>query len=236
MPYLCVRMNRVTYSALRTQFAPEAVVVADGDFPRHDVPLSALREAAYTCCCDGALEAMLAHGLMPQAVVGDGDTLSFRRQQQFADILHIEREQEDNDLTKATRFCMALGYRRIAYVGATGKREDHTLGNISLMEQYLRQWHLEPVMLTDYGYFLPVLRERRLQTFPGQQVSVFNFSCTRLESAGLRWQTYPFTSWWQGSLNEALGSEALLRGDGTCVVFLSYEAKRTGGGGEPTSS
>lgn len=219
-------MNSVTYSDILAQFAPEAVVVADGDFPRHEVPLTALREAKYICCCDGALESLLAHNLMPQAIVGDGDSLSIERQQQFADILHIEREQEDNDLTKATRYCMSLGLRRIAYVGATGKREDHSLGNISLMEQYIRQWGLEPVMLTDHGYFVSMQRERRLRTFCGQQVSVFNFSCTRLESEGLRWQTYPFTSWWQGSLNEALGEEVLLRGDGTAVAFLTYRAKQ----------
>ena len=233
MCYLCfsknlLPMKAMTYADFLGQFAPEAVIVADGQFPRHPLPLRVLREAAFVCCCDGALETLLSHSLTPQAIVGDGDSLSTERKKQFADRLHIETEQEDNDLTKATRHCQELGLRRIAYVGATGLREDHTIGNISLLDEYSRKMGLQVVMLTDYGYFLPVSGSCLLPTFKGQQVSVFNLSSRRIVSQGLRWPTYPFTSWWQGSLNEALGEEVRLEADGGCVAFLTYQPKTDG--------
>ena len=53
-------------------------------------------------------------------------------------ILHRISDQETNDQTKAVNFLLAQGKRRIAIIGATGNREDHTLGNISLLSDYLR--------------------------------------------------------------------------------------------------
>ena len=47
-------------------------------------------------------------------------------------IVHVT-EQETNDLNKAFRYCLANGWTDIVILGATGKREDHTLGNIGLL-------------------------------------------------------------------------------------------------------
>ncbi len=50
------------------------VLLANGDFPRHPVPLTILRRAGSLICCDGAA-ANLPAGIEPDAVVGDGDSL-----------------------------------------------------------------------------------------------------------------------------------------------------------------
>ena len=60
-------------------------------------------------------------------------------------------DQETNDQTKAVNYLMEKGFRRIAIVGATGRREDHTLGNISLLMEYMRMGQ-KYVMYTDYGF------------------------------------------------------------------------------------
>ena len=100
----------------------DAVILANGAFPTADEPLRLLREARFVVCCDGAAR----HWPQCDAIVGDGDSVpeSLRNR-----LIQIE-EQEDNDLTKATRYCLSKGMRRIAYLSATGLREDHTLGNI----------------------------------------------------------------------------------------------------------
>ena len=53
----------------------DAVVVANGDFPTAQIPLAIASQARYLCCCDLAGMTALGHGLMPQAIVGDGDSL-----------------------------------------------------------------------------------------------------------------------------------------------------------------
>lgn len=94
-----------------------AVILADGDFPTHQIPLGILHQAQRLICCDGALLTLFKH--QPQEIerlraegklfgVGDGDSLPAGLKAQYADIFHAVSEQEDNDLTKATRFAIGL--------------------------------------------------------------------------------------------------------------------------------
>ena len=133
---------------------PDAVIVAAGDFPSHPAAYGAIeRFRDRIICCDGAADALLRAGFMPLAVAGDGDSISETARDKVADRLHLESEQETNDLTKAVRYALKQGHRRLLIVGATGKREDHTLGNISLLADYMDKATVE--MRTDYGIFTP---------------------------------------------------------------------------------
>ena len=193
------------------------------------IPLAALANARYVCCCDGAAAGYISRGFVPDAIVGDGDSLSKELKEKYHDILHIVSEQEDNDLTKATRHCLSMGFRSIAYVGATGRREDHTLGNISLIERYRNEMGIDAVMLTDHGYFFAAEGDAEFDTFAGQQVSIFNFSCGKIESSGLKWHSYAYGSWWQGTLNEAEGTGVKFSADGSYLVFFTYDGKNRHG-------
>ena len=193
----------------------DAVIVANGTFPSHAVPLAVLQEATHVVACDGAVRNV------PQAevVVGDGDSVP----DQYRSRLIQVDEQEDNDLTKATRYCLAQGWHRIAYLGTTGKREDHTIGNISLLMRYYRTMGVDGVMLTNHGVFTPAQGRQTFESFKGQQVSIFNFGCTKIVSEGLRWQSYGYEEWWQGTLNEAVGDNFTLEADGYYLVFRTYD-------------
>lgn len=202
----------------------DAVIVAGGDFPTHPVPLAVMERARMLVACDSAGEELVRRGFKPTAVVGDCDSMSAEFRAAHADLINKVEEQDYNDLTKATRFCIGRGCRRIAYVGATGKREDHTLGNISLIDFYRRELHVDAVMLTDYGVFFAASGETTIATFAGQQISIFNLTCTQLDGDGLRWQPYAFSALWQGTLNEALGESVTLRGDGSYIVYAVYKS------------
>src|SRR5574344_210719 len=203
----------------------DAVILDAGDFPVNEMPLSIMRNAKFMCCCDDAAVEYINRIGMPDAIVGDGDSLPQIFKDEYKDIIHIEQEQADNDQTKATRFCINNGAHRIAYLGATGKREDHTLGNISLMVQYLHDFDITPVMFTDYGYFTPARGKQTFKTFPHQQVTIINFGCKNLQGEGLKWEIYPFGTWWQGTLNEAIGDDITICGDNYYLVFRTYEPK-----------
>ena len=197
----------------------DAVILAHGDFPQAEIPLDLLRQAPFVCACDGAVN----HYPQADAIVGDGDSVpeSLRNR-----LIQIE-EQEDNDLTKATRYCLSKGMRRIVYLGTTGKREDHTLGNISLIVRYVQEMGIEPLLATDYGWFVAAEGESEFASFKGQQVSIFNMTCNAFSSEGLLWQAYPYRQWWQGTLNESAGDSFTLKGDGVYLVYRTYQAKET---------
>ena len=203
--------------------AHDCVILAAGSYPCHPAPLAILREAKHVICCDGAAEAYISQGHTPLAIVGDGDSLPSRIKEQYGHLIHTIEEQEYNDLTKATQFAISQGFRSIAYIGCTGLREDHTLGNISLMAFYLQKFNIQPTMYTDHGIFTPASGTQSFPSFPHQQVSIFRVKGTTLSSEQLRWNSYPYSQLWQGTLNEALNCHFTLHSDGIYIVFQTYE-------------
>lgn len=209
----------------------DAVILAAGDFPKAEVPLGILRNTKPLIACDSALKEIVEYNkngeqLAPAAVIGDGDSLSSLLKKQYANIWHQVNEQEYNDLTKATRFAIAnYNLKSIAYVGATGKREDHTIGNISLMSFYHREFGIQPIMVTDYGWFTAASGESHFESFAGQQLSIFNVSCRSLTGNGFKWSPYTYSELWQGTLNEPSGNAFTLNGDGEYIVYQTFERK-----------
>jgi thiamine pyrophosphokinase len=207
------------------KFPDPVVIVANGSFPQHAVPLKALRDAGTVVCCDGAVSKIAAQGLTPNYIVGDMDSITPRHAAQYARILYPSAEQETNDLTKAVRFCRMHGVKNVCIVGATGERDDHSIGNIALLADYAALLN-NVEMLTNYGRFTPLRTSSTLESHAGQQVSVFCVTPhLRIDSEGLK---YPlrgvvFDACWKGTLNEALDNRfRLIFEKGTVIVFRTY--------------
>lgn len=215
----------MTYPLITKDFKTDAVILGNGDYPANPILGDILKNAKFLCCCDDAGRRFIQHGGMPDAIVGDGDSLPDEFKERYKNILHLIAEQDSNDQTKSTRFCAERGYKDIAYLGATGLREDHTLGNITLLISYLRDYGVSPTMITNYGYFTPAQGENIFKTFKHQQVSIFNFGCTSLRGEGLVYELSAFTELWQGTLNEAQGDEVKINGDGYYMVYRTFEPK-----------
>ena len=196
-------------------------ILANGSFPAGRDALRALHEAANIVCCDGAVAKLLTAGLLPAAVVGDMDSLPPHLQRRFARICHRISEQETNDLTKAVNFCIAQNLMSVTILGATGEREDHTLGNISLLAEYAQ--HIEVQCITDYGVFVAVRQSAEFESFAGQQVSIFSLDPSAIiSSEGLKYplRRQRLSSWWQGTLNEAAGKSFSLHfTDGNLLIY-----------------
>jgi thiamine pyrophosphokinase len=203
---------------------PCTAILANGVFPTHAAPLAALRTAERIVCCDGAAAKLAAAGLTPAAIVGDLDSLPADLRARFRDRLHLDNSQADNDLAKAFRYCLQQNWRKLVILGATGLREDHTLGNLAWLADFATQ--AEVTLLTDSGMFTAITQPTVFASHPGQQVSLFTFDGrTLLHARGLR---YPVdnlqpTRWWQATLNEAIGEQFEVRAEGGPVlVFMTY--------------
>lgn len=205
-------------------FTGKTVVLANGAFPAGEAPLEALRTAARVVCCDGAADKLLAAGMEPSWVVGDGDSISPEARARFAERCRLVPEQETNDLAKAFRFCLAQGWTGIVILGATGGREDHTLGNLSLLADFVREADVR--LLTDSGCFTPLIAPARLESVAGQQVSLIACDAgMRVSAEGLKYpvRDLPLSRWWQGTLNEACGASfSVSFTEGTLLVFQKF--------------
>ena len=203
------------------------IILADGEFPIHSAPLDQLREAGYIVCCDGAADRLIATGIIPNAIVGDMDSLSSNLKDRFASIIHTNSCQETNDLTKAFDFALLQNPEKIVILGATGIREDHSLGNISLLLIYAQKSTTPVEMWTNNGIFYPIWEDKTFSVTKGCNVSLIALdSGVRIKSYGLKYplEEVIFDSWWKGTLNECEGDEFTLHfiEKGKILVFITY--------------
>lgn len=202
----------------------DAIIVGGGDFPVHPVPLGILRSSDKVVCCDGAANEFLARGLHPWRVVGDCDSLTPEAAEKFREIIRHNPDQETNDQTKAISYLASKGFTNIAIVAATGRREDHTLGNISLLMEYMRQG-LRVRTYTDFGVFVPCLDTSTFECPVGSAVSIFSFGTSGMTAEGLQYSLRDFTSWWQGTLNVTTAPSFTIRCKGEYLVYMTYPEK-----------
>lgn len=204
------------------EYECDAVIIANGRFPHHEIPLSFINNAPFIVCSDGAANDFIANGGRPNAIVGDCDSVSEQNKIRFADIIFPNPDQYTNDLTKSVQFCVQRNMKNIVIVGGTGKREDHTIGNISLLAEYLQISNVK--MITNYGMFTPIQTTTKFKSFPGQQVSFFAIDRTVITTQNLKYPLVKATlsNWWQGTLNESLRESFIIETSGRVIVYQVF--------------
>ena len=206
------------------QTKADTVILVNGDFPKHEIPLAILTNCVRIICCDGAANQLSDnHTRMPDAIVGDCDSLTENIKKRFESIIYKEDEQETNDQTKAVNYCISQGFYDITLLGATGKREDHTLGNISLLAEYCLKG-VNARMITDSGVFVAIQEDTEFESYKGQQVSLFNPALSKITTSGLKYPVTDriFTNWWQGTLNESDSDRFIIKTNGLLIVYRVF--------------
>ena len=141
----------------------------------------ALRLAPRLVAADGGADRLLRLGLEPEAVIGDGDSLSDVAKARFSDRLHWIAEQETTDFDKALRsirapFVLGLGF--------SGARLDHGLSVLNTLARHPGQRCLI-LSGSDLAFLAPPRLTLRLR--PGGRLSLFPLGPVTGRSTGLRW-------------------------------------------------
>ena len=196
-----------------------AVIIGGGDFPRKPFPRELIRRADVIVCCDGnALKAFLRNrerifgdtSREPDAVVGDMDSMSPSLAKKYSRILIKVEEQDDNDQTKALHHIINNfpEVDTVHILAATGRREDHTVGNLGLLMEYARSLSGAEGpsidMVSDYSTAFAITDSCDLFLGKGRRISIFSpDNSLKITSKGLEWQTsgVDFDNWWPATLN-----------------------------------
>ena len=205
----------------------DVLILANGEPPPLSLLQHHLRRASTFIALDGAANGLVALGLRPDVIIGDLDSYD---RSSFPDLEPIyDPDQETNDLEKGLQYAVNQGATSALVLGATGRRLDHTLKNLSVWRQFHDQ--LEVTFEDAYAVMRlmteasPVLE---LEGEPGQGVSLFPLS-GRVEGVlteGLAWplDSEPLENGVRdGTSNALLGNRAsisLVRGD--LLVFLNH--------------
>jgi thiamine pyrophosphokinase len=199
------------------------IILANGAFPKSQQLLDLLDAIEQIVCCDGAVNKLIESGREPSIIIGDLDSVSKKYKNQFQDILIPISDQNTNDLTKAINWCTAQGIDEVIIMGATGEREDHTIGNIALLTEYHKK--IKVKILTDNGVFIPISKSTSFNCEPGQQISIFSLNPNiEITSTGLKYplQKLALKAWWMGTLNETISNKFKIEfeGEAQLVVFI----------------
>lgn len=208
-------------------FTGRTAILAAGDFPSSPIARGALETARRVVCCDGAAAGFIRRmKRIPDAVVGDLDSIPKSVLRRCGDAAVRVPEQDDNDLAKAFRLCIGRGWRDIVILGATGGREDHTIGNVGWIAEFVRE---APgvAIVTDYGVFTAVSDSGgSVETKAGMQVSFFSpGQDTWLSATGVKFPVADLhlRRWFSATLNEATGGRIALKvSGGPAIVFRTY--------------
>lgn len=168
---------------------------------------------------DGGADAALAHGLIPDHVIGDLDSISEAARAR-AGHLHPVAEQDSTDFEKClTRISAPL----VLGLGFLGRRVDHELAALATLAR------LEAprcILVGTHDVVARVPARLALELEAGTRVSLFPMGAARGTSRGLAWPLDGLTLAPDGQIatsNAATGPVTLLM-EGACLILLPPEA------------
>ena len=109
---------------------------------------AALRLDDFILCCDSGLRYAERLHLRPSLIVGDFD--SHAKPETETEVIALPREKDDTDTVYAAREAVRRGFEEFLLIGVTGRRFDHTFGNVSLL-LWLDKMGKKARILDDYS-------------------------------------------------------------------------------------
>lgn len=119
--------------------AMETIIVANGGFKATAAILERLDRADLIIAADGGAGHLHRIGCCPRVVIGDLDSITdearrFFQQKKVPFISHPP-EKDQTDMELCLDYALEQGASDITFLGATGHRLDHTLGNIFILKR-----------------------------------------------------------------------------------------------------
>jgi thiamine pyrophosphokinase len=150
--------------------------------------LEFLRSTSMVICADGGANAAARIGVRPDLIIGDLDSILPATLRKFKDVPSKRiTSQNSTDLEKALSWAIRKRFGKIVVLGATGKRLDHSVGNLSALVKYSRKAVIRFVDgQSEISY---VGRSLKCMLPPGTTVSLIPLTrCEGIVTKGLKWE------------------------------------------------
>ncbi len=122
--------------------ARSALLLLGGELRSAAAAKSAARRADLVLCADGGARHALKLGLIPDAVVGDMDSLPRLPRSWRAVARVLDRDEDRGDLDKTLDHARRLGARDVSVAAALGGDLGHALVNLAVLERRGRDFEL----------------------------------------------------------------------------------------------
>jgi thiamine pyrophosphokinase len=152
-----------------------------GPFTRRDLHLC-LARAPVPVAADGGADRMLRLGVMPEAVIGDFDSLSESARERIpVERQHVVAEQMTTDFDKALR---SVAAPLVLALGFAGARLDHGLAAMTTLVAYDAR---SCILIGPKDLVFAAPPRLQLELGPGEPLSLFPMARVTGRSTGLQW-------------------------------------------------
>jgi len=150
------------------------LIIANGEPPGTDILIELAAKSDIIIAADGGSNSCYEKNINPDFIIGDLDSIEEAALKHFnyCEIIKIE-DQNSNDLEKALQFSQTLKPDIIRVTAAFGKRLDHSLANLLLLQTRFQQQTLE--FYDPCGCLSMISGKFELSNPIGTVVSLFSF-------------------------------------------------------------
>lgn len=169
----------------------QALLLCNGEPPSRRLARRLAGESDFIVAADGGAETARKHGITPDVIIGDLDSVSRATLKHFSGV-EVNRvpDQYSTDLEKSLALLVTRKIDEVVILGATGRRLDFTLGNFSVIWKYVSR--LKMTFAGDGWYAVPAGKALRLAAKKGTVVSLIPFGACK--GIFLRRLKYPLSN------------------------------------------
>lgn len=202
----------------------KCIILANGKAPKKSL-VTFFQKKGYNklICADGGADSALKMQLLPDAIIGDLDSISTKALKEFRSVSRIIRlkRQNDTDVEKCLKYSINKKFDEALLLGVTGNRLDHTFCNLGIVLKFFPQINLS--LIAEDSFLKPYKGNPIIKTVPGETISLYGFNNkTKITSKGLKYKlkdiALPFGER-ESTSNIAKGNEVELKINGG-VIFV----------------
>ncbi len=198
------------------------VIVGNGEFPAHQIPLNHLKNAGTIICADGGADQLISYNLTPNAIIGDMDSTKLRKDD-FKGAWISSPNQNRTDLQKTLDWCIENNLNDVTVLGTMGRREDHSLGNLHVLAEFSKKMDIR--FITNYAVIYSFKGKRTFSSLIGQQISIIAIEHVRsISTSGLKYElnNEQFSPACNGISNEAKNDEFSINTSHPVWLFINH--------------
>lgn len=175
----------------------KTVILSGGTAPSRDLLLKELKDATALICVDSGGNCLRDFGIEPDYLVGDFDSIKPEAFEYIKGtkcrIIEYPKDKDFTDTELALELAMRLDSNSIVFLGSTGTRLDHVIGNLGLLRVCVKNG-IDAFLKDDNNSIIMTDKPLKLKAEPGTTFSVQAFSET-VEGLSLKNARYPLSGY-----------------------------------------
>lgn len=151
------------------------LIIANGQVPKKQLLKNLIEKSDCIVAVDGGSNICYKNKIYPDYVIGDFDSIDNKLKSHFRNSEFIYRpEQDEHDLLKSLKFCETLKPKKVVATAVFGKRIDHFLSNMFILQRQKFQFSIE--FVDDYGKVIIVNKKQEFNLPQKHTISFLSFT------------------------------------------------------------